>query len=64
MEEFLKKTDLTYLQECFHSGKKVVDVLFKMQMENQTKSAIMKFVPANDYTDDDQRLYLYVRFFE
>lgn len=64
LEEFLKRTDLAYLQESFQSGKKVVDVLFKMQMENQIKSAIMKFVPANDYTDDDQRLYLYVRFFE
>lgn len=64
LEEFLKKTDLAYLQKSFKSGKKVVDVTFRMRLNDQIKSANMKFIPANDYTDEDQKLYLYIRFFE
>ena len=64
MDEFLKKTDLAYLQKSFKSGKKVVDIMFRMRLNNQTKSANMKLIPANDYTDEDQKLYLYIRFLE
>lgn len=63
LDEFLKKTDLSYLQESFQSGKEVVDILFKIQSDGQTKSAIMKFVPANDYSSENQNLYLYIRLF-
>ena len=64
LDEFLKKTDLAYLQKSFKSGKKVVDIMFRMRLNNQTKSANMKLIPANDYTDEDQKLYLYIRFLE
>jgi len=61
LEEYLKLTDLKYLQDYFNSGKTSLNIFYRRKYEDSYKQVMMEIIPANDYSDDNQSLFLYVK---
>lgn len=61
LDEYLKKTDLQYLSEYFKSGKNVISIQYRRKYNDGFKQVAMDMIPADDYTADNQTLFLYVK---
>lgn len=61
MEDFLAKTDLNYISEYFKSGRKSLTIFYHKEYDDGMKLTMMEMIPANDYTDESQNLFLYVK---
>lgn len=61
LEEYLKKTDLAYLNEYFSGNKTSLHVFYRRKYEDGFKQVMMELIPANDYKNDDKSLFLYVK---
>lgn len=65
LDEYLRKTELTYISEYFRTkNKKSLCVFYRRKYADGYKKVIMEMIPANDYTNDSQKLYLYVKSIE
>lgn len=60
-EYFVAKTNLKYLKKYFTEGNKILSLLYRRKKGNTFCHAIMDIIPANDYTNEDQNLFLYVK---
>ena len=58
---YLQKTDLNYLSEYFKSVKSSISIFYRRKYDDDFKQVAMEMIPANDYTDDNQTLFLYVK---
>jgi len=61
IEEYLRQTDLLYLKQYFSSHKTSLQVFYRRKYEEGFKKVMMEIIPANDYTNDNQSLFLYVK---
>jgi len=61
LDEYLKKTDLNYIKEYFSSGKTSLHIFYRRKYNDEFKQVMMELVPANNYSDDDMNLFLYVK---
>lgn len=61
LAEYLEKTSLKYLREYFAGDKNSIAVFYRRKVNNQYKQYVMEMIPANDYSDDNQSLFLYVK---
>lgn len=61
LDEYYKKTDIAYIKNYFASGKKDLYIFYRRKYDNQFKNTMMEIVPAKDYKDDNQTMYLYVK---
>ena len=61
LEEYLRKTDLKYLSNYFKSGKTSISIQYRRKYGDVFKLVAMDMIPADDYTADNQTLYLYVK---
>lgn len=61
LEQYLSKTSLEYMRNHFKSGKTYLMVSYRRKYDDEFKPAIMEIIPTNEYTDDAQSLYLYVK---
>jgi|GEM_PF-28179 len=61
LEEYLKLSDLGYMREFFKSGKSSLRIFYRRKYEQGFMRVMMEIIPANDYSDDNQSLYLYVK---
>ncbi len=61
LEGYLKKTDLAYLSEYFKEGKTSISIQYRRKYADGYKQVAMDMIPANDYTDENQTLFLYVK---
>lgn len=59
--EYLKKTDMEYLKKYFRSGKTSLSIFYRRKFEDGFKQAAMEMIPADDYSEDNQTLFLYVK---
>lgn len=60
-DEYLKKTDIEYLKEYFRSGKTSISIFYRRKYEDGFKQVAMEMIPADDYEETNQTLFLYVK---
>lgn len=61
LEEYLAKTNLEYLSQFFKDKKQSLRIFYRRKYNDEYLPAMMEIIPANDYRDDSQNLYLYVK---
>lgn len=61
LELYLQKTDLNYLKEYFREGKTSISIFYRRKYSDGFKQVAMEMIPAGDYTEDNQSLFLYVK---
>lgn len=61
VEDYLKKTDIDNLRKHFASGKTSWMIFYKRKIGDNYRHVMMEIITANDYSDDNQNLYLYVK---
>lgn len=61
LDNYLKKTDLNYLSEYFKEGKTSISIQYRRMYSDGFKQAAMDMIPADDYSDENQTLFLYVK---
>lgn len=60
-EEYLKNTDINYLRQFFKTGNSIFSIFYRRMIGNEFKKAMMEMIPANEYTDEEQIVFLYVK---
>ena len=61
LEGYLEKTDLSYLSKYFKEGKTSISIQYRRKYNDIFKQVAMDMIPADDYSDDSQTLFLYVK---
>lgn len=61
VEDFLKQTSLEYMRDYFNSGKKEMCVQYRRLIGNDFHKVMMEIKAANDYSQDNQICFLYVK---
>lgn len=61
LENYLTKTNLDYMRNYFKSGKTSLSIAYKRKHNTVFKQVMMEIIPTNEYSDDNQSLYLYVK---
>ena len=61
LDTYLKQTDLAYLKNYFKSNKASLTISYRRKYGDKFKSVEMEIAPANDYKDNNQSLFLYVK---
>lgn len=61
LEEYLELTDLQYMRDYFRGNKTSLHIFYRRKFEDGFKQVMMEIIPANDYKDDYQSLFLYVK---
>lgn len=61
LAEYLKKTNLDYLKEYFRSGKTSISIIYRRKYADGFKQVAMEMIPADDYSDSNQALFLFVK---
>ncbi len=60
LQEFLNKTDLNYMRDYFKSNN-LLRIFYRRKFDNDYKYVMMEIIPANDYSETSQSMYLYVK---
>jgi len=61
LEEYLRLTDINYIKNYFASNKTSLHIFYRRKCEDCFKQVMMEIIPASDYKDDNQSLFLYVK---
>lgn len=61
LQEYLKVTDLQYMKNYFAEKKTSLHIFYRRKYENEFKQVMMEIIPANDYKEENQSLFLYVK---
>lgn len=61
LEEYIKTTDIGYMRDYFTRNKTSLHIFYRRKYKDTFKQAMMEIIKANDYSDDDQSLFLYVK---
>lgn len=61
LERYLQKTNLNYLKEYFESGETYISIYYKRKYASGYKDVSMEMIRADDYSSDNQTLFLYVK---
>jgi len=61
LAEYLKLTDLEYLKNYFSGSKTSLHIFYRRKLGDEFKQVMMEIVPANDYEENNQSLFLYVK---
>lgn len=61
VDEYLRKTDIDYLRDYFKTGKQSLSVMYRRRIENEYKSVVMELIPADNYSNENQNVFLYVK---
>ncbi|MCR4588561.1 MAG: GGDEF domain-containing protein [Lachnospiraceae bacterium] len=61
LETYLEKTDLQRIGAHFAKDKTAYRVFYRRKLGDEFHSVMMEIIPANDYSDTNQSLYLYVK---
>lgn len=61
VENYLAKTDLKYLRTYFKEGKSSISIQYRRKYDDTFKQVAMDMIPADDYSDENQTLFLYVK---
>ncbi len=61
LDNYLSNTNIEYMSEYFNGQKTSLSVFYRRKIGNVYKRVMMEIIPANDYSDDFQSLFLYVK---
>ena len=61
LDVYLKKTDLEYLRKYFNEGKTSISIQYRRKYSDGFKQVAMDMIPADDYSAENQTLFLYVK---
>ena len=61
VNNYVKKTDISYLRRYFKNGNKVLSILYRRKIGDRFKQCLMEIIPSDDYSDFDQNCFLYVK---
>lgn len=62
LDEYLRLTDIDYMKDYFKKDKTSLHIFYKRKFgDNEYKQVMMEIIKANDYSDDNQSLFLYVK---
>ncbi|MCR4892567.1 MAG: sensor domain-containing diguanylate cyclase [Lachnospiraceae bacterium] len=61
LQEYLRKTDLQFLRNYFAGNKVSLSFVYRRKYGDEFKLVMMEIILANDYSDTNQSLYLYVK---
>ena len=61
LEEYLQKTNITYLKNYFENGNILLDISYKRKCQEGFINCMMEITPAGDYSSTNQSLFLYVK---
>ena len=50
-----------YLRKYFNEGKTSISIQYRRKYSDGFKQVVMDMIPADDYSDDNQTLFLYVK---
>jgi len=61
LDEYLRLSDLQYMKEYFKTNKTSLHIFYRRKFDDGFKNVMMEIIPTNDYSDENQNLYLYVK---
>ncbi|MCR4745791.1 MAG: sensor domain-containing diguanylate cyclase [Lachnospiraceae bacterium] len=61
LQEYLNRTDIQFMRDYFMENKKSLSVFYRRKFGEEYKMVMMEIIPANDYSETHQSLYLYVK---
>lgn len=61
LSNYLEKTDLAYLSKYFNEGKTSISIQYRRKYGDIFKQVAMDMIPADDYSAENQTLFLYVK---
>ena len=61
LEEYLSNTDMDYMRTYFAGNKTSLNIFYRRKFEDGFKQVMMEIIPADDYGDENQSLFLYVK---
>lgn len=61
LDRYLEKADIQFLRDYFKSGKKSISIHYRRKCRSVFQPVVMEMIPADDYTPENQSLFLYVR---
>lgn len=61
LQEYLKHTDLDYIRNYFIGNKTSLHVFYRRKYDDGFKQVMMEIIPAGDYSESNQSLFLYVK---
>jgi len=61
LEDYIRVTDLEYMREYFKQGNSSLHIIYRRKSDEGYKRTMMEIVPANDYNDSNQKLFMYVK---
>lgn len=64
LEEYLEKTNINYLKNYFSQNNKPMNIVYRRKYGNEYKKVLLEMIPADDYAEDKQSLFLYVKSIE
>lgn len=61
LEEYLSKTSREYISGYFKRDKSFLRIFYRRKYGDEFRRVMMELIPANDYSEDSQNLFLYVK---
>lgn len=61
LDKYLEKTTLQYISDHFRREKTSLCIFYRRKYGDEYKRVMMEMIPANDYSDKSQSLFLYVK---
>lgn len=61
LKDYLERTDVQFMKDYFAGNKTSLNVFYRRKYGDDYKSVMMEIIPANDYSEDNQSLFLYVK---
>jgi len=60
-EEYLKKTDINYMNDYFENNASTLKIFYRRFTEDGFRKVIMELIPSDNYCDSNKELYLFVK---
>lgn len=61
LDEYIKYTNPEYMKDYFSGDKTSLHIFYRRKFEDGFKQVMMEIIPANDYSKENQSLFLYVK---
>lgn len=61
LDEYLRQVDISYISNYFAGNKTSLHIFYRRKFEDDFKQVMMEMIPANDYSDENKSLFLYVK---
>lgn len=60
LEDYLRYTNIDYMRDYFAGNKTSLHIFYRRKFGDEFKQVMMEIIPADDYSNDNQSLFLYV----